>query len=69
MSLQPLFEAGKFVVTTEIGPLKGTDVTEIGEVADTSAGEGRRDQCYRPAKLGDETGLTGNLPPAKGKGA
>jgi len=33
MSLQPLFEAGKFVVTAEVGPLKGTDVTEIGEVA------------------------------------
>jgi methylenetetrahydrofolate reductase (NADPH) len=34
MSLQPLFEAGKFVVTAEVGPLKGTDVTEIGEVAE-----------------------------------
>ena len=33
MSLQPLFEAGKFVVTAEVGPLKGTDTTEIEEVA------------------------------------
>jgi methylenetetrahydrofolate reductase (NADPH) len=34
MSLQPLFEAGKFVVTAEVGPLKGTDTTEIEEVAE-----------------------------------
>ncbi len=33
MSLQPLFEAGKFVVTAEIGPLKGTDISEIEEIA------------------------------------
>ena len=32
MSLQPLLEAGKFVVTAEVGPLKGTDTTEIKEV-------------------------------------
>jgi len=38
MSLQPLFEAGKFVVTAEVGPLKGTDVTEIGEVAELLRG-------------------------------
>ena len=38
MSLQPLFEAGKFVVTAEIGPLKGTDVTEIEEVAELLRG-------------------------------
>jgi methylenetetrahydrofolate reductase (NADPH) len=38
MSLQPLFEAGKFVVTAEVGPLKGTDVTEIGEVAEVLRG-------------------------------
>ena len=38
MSLQPLFAAGKFVVTAEIGPLKGTDVTEIGEVAELLRG-------------------------------
>jgi methylenetetrahydrofolate reductase (NADPH) len=38
MSLQPLFAAGKFVVTAEIGPLKGTDVTEIGEVAELLQG-------------------------------
>jgi methylenetetrahydrofolate reductase (NADPH) len=39
MSLQPLFEAGKFVVTAEVGPLKGTDVTEIGEVAEILRGK------------------------------
>jgi 5,10-methylenetetrahydrofolate reductase len=38
MSLQSLFEAGRFVVTAEIGPLKGTDVTEIGEVAELLRG-------------------------------
>jgi methylenetetrahydrofolate reductase (NADPH) len=38
MSLQPLFEAGKFVVTAEVGPLKGTDVSEIGEVAELLKG-------------------------------
>jgi methylenetetrahydrofolate reductase (NADPH) len=39
MSLKPLFEAGKFVVTAEIGPLKGTDVSEIGEVAELLRGK------------------------------
>ncbi len=34
MSLQPLFEAGKFVVTAEVGPLKGTDVSELEEIAE-----------------------------------
>ena len=33
MSLKPLLEAGKFVITAEVGPLKGTDTTEITEVA------------------------------------
>ena len=33
MSLQPLFEKGKFVITAEVGPLKGTDTTEMEEVA------------------------------------
>jgi 5,10-methylenetetrahydrofolate reductase len=33
MSLKPLLEARKFVVTTEVGPLKGTDTTELEEVA------------------------------------
>jgi len=31
-------EAGKFVVTSEIGPLKGTDTTEIKEVAELLRG-------------------------------
>ncbi len=39
MSLQPLFEAGKFVVTAEVGPLKGTDTTEIEEVAELLLGK------------------------------
>jgi 5,10-methylenetetrahydrofolate reductase len=33
LSLKPLLEAGKFVITAEVGPLKGTDTTEITEVA------------------------------------
>ncbi len=39
MSLQPLFETGKFVVTAEVGPLKGTDTTEIEEVAELLRGK------------------------------
>jgi len=38
MSLKPLLDAGKFVITTEIGPLKGTDTTEIQEVAEVLLG-------------------------------
>jgi len=33
LSLKPLLEAGKFIITAEVGPLKGTDTTEITEVA------------------------------------
>jgi 5,10-methylenetetrahydrofolate reductase len=33
MSLKPLLEARKFIITAEVGPLKGTDTTEITEVA------------------------------------
>ncbi len=33
MSLKTALDEGKFVITTEIGPLKGTDTTEINEVA------------------------------------
>jgi len=39
MSLQSQLEAGKFVVTAEIGPLKGTDTTEIEEVAELLRGK------------------------------
>jgi len=38
MSLKALLEAGKFVVTTEVGPLKGTDITDIEEVAELLRG-------------------------------
>ncbi|MFC1902880.1 methylenetetrahydrofolate reductase [Chloroflexota bacterium] len=38
MSLKPLLEAGKFVVTSEVGPLKGTDTTEIEEMAELLRG-------------------------------
>jgi len=38
MSLQPLFEASKFVVTTEVGPPKGTDISEIEEAAELLRG-------------------------------
>jgi len=39
MSLRTLLETGKFVVTTEIGPLKGTDTSEIDEVAELLRGK------------------------------
>ncbi|HEY55337.1 MAG TPA: 5,10-methylenetetrahydrofolate reductase [Dehalococcoidia bacterium] len=39
MSLQPLFESGKFVVTAEVGPLKGTDTTELEEAAELLRGK------------------------------
>ena len=38
MSLKSQLEAGKFVITTEVGPLKGTDITEIEEVAELLRG-------------------------------
>jgi len=38
MSLQPLLDSGKFVITTEIGPFKGTDTSEIIEVAEILKG-------------------------------
>ncbi|MEE8618918.1 MAG: methylenetetrahydrofolate reductase [Dehalococcoidales bacterium] len=38
MSLRALLGAGKFVVTAEVGPLKGTDITEIEEVAELLRG-------------------------------
>ena len=31
MSLQSKLESGKFAITCEVGPLKGTDITEIEE--------------------------------------
>jgi 5,10-methylenetetrahydrofolate reductase len=38
MSLRTFMDAGKFVVTAEVGPLKGTDTTEIEEVAELLKG-------------------------------
>jgi 5,10-methylenetetrahydrofolate reductase len=38
VSLKSKLEAGEFVVTSEIGPLKGTDTTEIKEVAELLRG-------------------------------
>jgi len=38
MSLQPVLESGKFAVTAEVGPLKGTDTTEIIEAAELLRG-------------------------------
>ena len=38
MSLRALLDAAKFVVTAEVGPLKGTDTTEIEEVAELLRG-------------------------------
>ena len=38
MSLKSSLEAGKFVITAEIGPLKGTDTTEVEEGAELLQG-------------------------------
>lgn len=38
MSLRSALESGKFVVTSEVGPPKGTDVNEMLEVADSLRG-------------------------------
>ncbi len=38
MSLRKSLEEGKFAITAEIGPLKGTDTTEIEEVAELLKG-------------------------------
>jgi len=38
MSLQSVLESGKFVITAEVGPLKGTDTTEIIEAAEILRG-------------------------------
>jgi 5,10-methylenetetrahydrofolate reductase len=38
MSLKSSLEAGKFVITAEIGPLKGTDTTEVEEAAELLQG-------------------------------
>jgi len=38
MSLRSTLESGKFVVTTEIGPLKGTETTELTEAAELLRG-------------------------------
>jgi 5,10-methylenetetrahydrofolate reductase len=39
MSLKPLFDKGKFVITAEVGPLKGTDTTELMEAAEVLKGK------------------------------
>ncbi|MFH1382152.1 MAG: methylenetetrahydrofolate reductase [Chloroflexota bacterium] len=39
MRLEPLFAAGKFVITAEVGPLKGTDTTELMEAAELLRGK------------------------------
>jgi len=39
MSLQAALESGKFVITTEVGPLKGCDTVEIAEVAEVLRGK------------------------------
>ena len=39
MSLRALLDEGKFVLTAEVGPLKGTDVAEIKEVAELLRGK------------------------------
>ena len=39
MSLQSVLASGKFAITAEVGPLKGTDITEINEVAELLRGK------------------------------
>jgi len=39
MSLRSVLESGKFAITAEVGPLKGTDITEINEVAELLRGK------------------------------
>ncbi len=39
MSLQSSLESGKFAVTVEVGPLKGTDTQEIKEIAELLRGK------------------------------
>ena len=39
MSLQSGLKAGKFVITAEVGPLKGTDITEVIEAAEVLRGK------------------------------
>ncbi len=39
MTLKSALKSGKFAITAEIGPLKGTDVTEINEVAELLHGK------------------------------
>jgi methylenetetrahydrofolate reductase (NADPH) len=39
MALREALESGRFAVTTEVGPLKGTDTTEIMEVAEILHGK------------------------------
>ncbi|MDD4858783.1 MAG: methylenetetrahydrofolate reductase [Dehalococcoidales bacterium] len=39
MSLKSQLEAGKFAVTTEIGPLKGTDIHDVEEIAELLKGK------------------------------
>ncbi len=38
MSLQSVLESGKFAITAEVGPLKGTDTVEITEAAEALRG-------------------------------
>jgi len=38
MSLKPVLDTKKFVVTAEVGPLKGTDITDIEEIAELLRG-------------------------------
>ena len=39
MSLRQALEAGKFAITAEVAPLKGTDITELLEVAEVLRGK------------------------------
>jgi len=45
MALKEALQGGKFAVTTEVGPLKGTDISEIVELAEILKWKSGRDKC------------------------
>lgn len=54
MSIIELMEKGKFVITAEVGPPKGTDIKEILETAEMMHGRLTRHtpnrSCQRPGR-------------------
>ena len=69
-SLQKTFASGKFAITAEAGPLKGTSIEEIKEVAEALKGKvtavNVTDQQSSVMRLGSQLGClpseTGSIP-------